>query len=206
MTKFNFETLLDFHFDRLQDALSASGNTLVHEAMSELITSIRSIRMLLDEASWGEFIRFARSHELFNTIQQCPFTSHAFRRPRGYPGDAELLDFIYFKRFPTGNNEVAKKLFSYTSNAPAPRAVCSRMEYFAQQIDQDPDAKTVLSVACGHLREAGVSQRIINSQVSVTAFDQDQASLDFVESEYGHLDVSTVSGSVKDLLKRGRVH
>src|SRR5690349_16048527 len=46
-------------------------------------------------SAWTRSVPLVRVMPGFATFQEDPFTSHAYRRPRGYPGDAGLLDFIY---------------------------------------------------------------------------------------------------------------
>src|SRR5262252_5028192 len=52
-----------------------------------------------DCIEWDEWKQFAsvtfRAHSLFPTLQTDPYASYSFRKPRGYAGDAVLMDFIY---------------------------------------------------------------------------------------------------------------
>jgi hypothetical protein len=75
------------------DALHA-GN--VDDAMTTLVTSPDAQRAALPREEWRQWIEStARRHLLYLTVQEDPFVGHSATRPRGYPGDAELLDFIY---------------------------------------------------------------------------------------------------------------
>src|SRR3954467_3229301 len=80
--------------DRTLDALSAGGP--VGEAMTGLAIELETRRTALTAGEWREWVnRSARSHPLSNALRGDPFIRHSATRPRGYPGDAELLDFIY---------------------------------------------------------------------------------------------------------------
>ena len=59
----------------------------------------------------------------------------------------------------------------------------------------------MLSVAAGHLREAELSGAVQRGAIKeFIAFDQDQQSLRQVECDYSSVGVTTVHGSVRDLL------
>ncbi len=130
----------------------------------------------------------ARAHPFSALMHQCPLTAHSFRRPRGYPGDADLLDIIY--RHPDGRSfedhatAFGADAFAFTIDVAACEAVRARKTLLAERIDavavQRPGAE-VLSVACGHLREAETSRAVQNRQIArLVATDQDADSLALV--------------------------
>ena len=86
--------------------------------------------------------------------------------------------------------------------------VTFRRDRLAELIDEVADAADgprILSVACGHLREAQRSRAVREGRPGAFfALDQDAESLALVERERGALGVTTVHASVRDLL-RGRV-
>jgi hypothetical protein len=59
----------------------------------------------------------------------------------------------------------------------------------------------VLALASGHLREAECSSAVRHGQIDeYVAFDQDEASLEVVDRDYGRLGIRTISGSVRQIL------
>src|SRR5262249_28393082 len=75
----------------------------LHDETSPSPTLVDDIARLLlrhrGSVQWEEWREFAtatfRAHILFPTLQTDPYASYSFRKPRGYPGDAVLMDFIY---------------------------------------------------------------------------------------------------------------
>ena len=59
----------------------------------------------------------------------------------------------------------------------------------------------MLAVAAGHLREVELSGAVRGGKLTeFVAFDQDDASLEVVSRDYGHLGVTAQSGSVRGIL------
>ena len=84
---------LDDLYARLQ-ACPEDGQE-VSRAMADLFSQLRCLRERTRGQQWQKGIAVARSHPIRQLVHQDPFTHRAFSRPRGYAGDAELLDFIY---------------------------------------------------------------------------------------------------------------
>jgi SAM-dependent methyltransferase len=158
---------------------------------------------------WRQFIaEEARVHPIKDLLHSDPFTRHAFTKPRGYPGDAELLDYMYAPLTTASDNSLAARISVYTTNAQAPEAVRDRRDAIARLIDATADEMKrkprVLSLACGHLREAGMTTALRAGKVAeLVALDQDEAALEVIQRDYGHMAVKTQLGSVKQILVRG---
>ena len=56
---------------------------------------LHTLREKVRPAVWQELIPIAQSHPVLEFFLQDPFTRWSFEKPRGYSGDAHLLDFIY---------------------------------------------------------------------------------------------------------------
>ena len=81
---------------RLNVALEELHEGDVHRAVGGLATEMDAIRNSLSGAEWREWIEGkVRPHPVYGALLEAPFTRHSAARPRGYPGDAELLDYIY---------------------------------------------------------------------------------------------------------------
>jgi extracellular factor (EF) 3-hydroxypalmitic acid methyl ester biosynthesis protein len=81
-------------------SLLVSGD--VQKAMDLVFLGMKSIKENFNQFEWNQFTKTTcLEHSLIDLVHQCPFTYHAFTKPRGYAGDAELIDFIYgFKQPP----------------------------------------------------------------------------------------------------------
>jgi hypothetical protein len=180
--------------------------------MARLWESLDAMKWSLGEARWREFVEHGcRTHPLKGRLEEDPFTAHSVRKPRGYPGDAALLDFLYLGLSPElerATTPLGRRIFQQITGRTAPaRAVRRRRDLLASRLDRLADARPgarALSVACGHLHEARMARGVRERRLGeLAALDQDPVTLarlaDLVE--YG---VTPVRASVKDILQ-GRV-
>lgn len=175
------------------------------EGMQELMPALRRLKEVHEPGAWDEFCRREfLEHPLKQLIWQDPFTRHAFEKPRGYPGDARLLDYIYDCAPPPETTELGVEIFKSTTEAPASCSVRARRDVLARIIDdvaaEQPGAR-VLSIACGHLREAASSRAVNEGRLGdFIAADQDPTSLAEVQARFGSKGVRTVQASVRGIL------
>ena len=137
----------------------------VQAGMHELVLGLRVMRDIYPTAPWQSFSQNdCLLHAIRDVVHQDPFSRRSFDKPRGYPGDAGILDLIYGAvPLPEGTTEMGTEVYAYTVQAPACESVRARRDLIAEMIDETAsvvDRPKVLSVACGHLREAGKSQAL----------------------------------------------
>ena len=173
------------------------------------------MRSKLAPNEWRRAVDDLRALPYFAILQSDPYTARAYTKPRGYAGDAVMLDYLY--TFQPGESmsalgASAHRIFQYTINSSAGKAVRFRREYLARLIDDTADRHAgarILAIAAGHLREVELSSAIAHGKVGeIVAFDQDEESLNVIDRDYAHLPVRTLPGSVRHLLagKAGMGH
>ncbi|MBP0639723.1 hypothetical protein [Cupriavidus sp. AcVe19-6a] len=173
-------------------------------AMRTINSGLASVRSAMHDEEWKDFVVTAREHPALKTTRLCPFTSHAARRPYGYPGDAALIDYIYGYVKPE-LDKLPRSIYAHTVGAAAPRAVRFRRHLLANLIDrvlhEQGTGASILAVACGHLRELDLSRLI--SQIRPQRFlalDQDENSLAEVDKCFAPFGVSTELRRIKDIV------
>jgi extracellular factor (EF) 3-hydroxypalmitic acid methyl ester biosynthesis protein len=178
----------------------------VHAGMTLLRTTLRELRDELPREHWTHLGERARQHPVHQLLLESPFTRRAFSKPRGYAGDAEMMDLIYGIGS-AALSPLGAMLYAYEFDSPCFTSVRRRRAILAREIDmaaaRRPGAR-VLAVACGHLREIEWSRAATARDVSITAVDQDSHSLDFIGERYAHIDVTPVALAVRDLLRQPR--
>jgi hypothetical protein len=180
----------------------------VHEAMQNLFLWLRCQKITHPKGQWSALASDCLKHPIATLLHQDPLTWRTFQKPKGYAGDATMLDFIYSMEddsfLPSFANPITATIFRFTASAPAGRAVCARRRIIAGLIDQVAEQiayPRILSIAAGHLREAALSQAVREGRIKeLIALDQDEESLATIKRAYGMYPVETRQGSVKSLL------
>jgi hypothetical protein len=160
-----------------------------------------------DSESWPDFARDCLAHPLRRLLHQDPFTYRAFSKPRGYAGDAVMMDYIYglgeAATAASGATPLGRAIFAHMSTRPSACAVRFRRRLLASLIDRTAarGGDSVFALAAGHLREVDLSRAVQNGQITrFVAMDQDTASLDVVARDYSRVGINAVVGSVRHIL------
>jgi SAM-dependent methyltransferase len=171
--------------------------------------SLHELRMRYPASIWQQLIPIAQQHPVSRYFLEDPFTRWSFEKPRGYSGDAQLLDFIY------GHSSVAewienasplgKALYDYTKDASSSVAVRERRDLLAQHVDAIASSRggdaEVLTIAAGHLREANRSVALKEGRLKRwVALDQDPLSVGSISRDFSGTCIEAVDGSVRGIL------
>ena len=175
-------------------------------ALDDLFEDLR-FRLEGDPESWPQYARSCLNHPICRLLHQDPFTLRAFAKPRGYAGDAVMMDYIYGigEAGPSAREAtpLGRAIFRYMDTRPSARAVRFRRHLLATLIDRVPSrgGSTVFALAAGHLREIEISRAVQSGEIQdFVAVDQDEASLAVVARDYSHLGVDAIPGSVRQIL------
>ena len=108
------QTTLDSVYDSLTDwGLAAPLDDLFDDL---------SLRREDDRESWQEYARACLDHPLRHLLHQDPFTYRAFSKPRGYAGDAVMMDYIYglgeAQQATSEATTSGRAIFSYMATRP----------------------------------------------------------------------------------------
>lgn len=187
--------------------------TPVGQIMLRLLTGLHEVRNRVAPKVWEQLIPLAQTHAIARHFHEDPFTRWSFEKPRGYSGDAGLLDFIYnhssVQPMLEAASPMGKEVHAFTSQSPACVAVRERRDLLAQFVDDVASSRggeaEILTIAAGHLREGSMSQALKDKTIKRwIALDQDPMSVGAVASEFAGTAVEAVNGSVRTVLTRGQ--
>jgi SAM-dependent methyltransferase len=188
---------LDAYHEQLREGQIA-------DAWGGLVIDLFKYRAEHSTTNWESFVTdTVRKHPICEFMYRDPFTHRSFIKPRGYAGDAVMLDMIYLNHFRT-DDPIANTLLAYARSRPAPCAIKSRLRTLASHIDEAmltrPNAR-ILALAAGHLREIELTESFNGKfDCEIVALDQDAESLAVVERDYAGRCVHTLHASIRHLL------
>ena len=195
---------------KVEDIFKLAEQECFWEATDGLLHLLQEKRTSLTNDEWDIYVRDElMNHPIKELMHLDPYTKRAFDKPRGYAGDAVMIDYLYgiydFANTDQKPNYTGEEIFRHTTNSVPARAVRYRRKYIAEAIDEICSRKNkeanILSIAAGHFREAELSKEIQDKNFhSVIALDQDKKSLEVVENEYSKYGVETKPASIRSLI------
>lgn len=200
-----YQGLLDDAYRRISAEPADEGEC--RQALDDLFGALRTRRLSADAGEWADVVALCRRHPILQVLHQDPFTARAFYKPRGYAGDAVMMDYIYGREefwTPPECTPLGRKIFDFTTSAPASEGVRARRGFVAHLIDRTAEELRrphVLSVAAGHFREASLAAAVKRRRLGrCVALDGDAESLREVERSYSRYGVETAMFRVRTLL------
>lgn len=174
---------------------------LVEELIAHLALTYDAAR---DRNELQAFRDICQNHPLHRQLLDDPFTRRAFEKPRGYAGDAVMLDYIYRPtEFQTSG--FGHVIHHATTAAGAAKSIRWRRSHLAGRLlegMESNDQLRVLSVASGHLRELDiVSIATSNRNLQILALDQDKDSLEEAVRCYPNFAIHPLNHSISHLFK-----
>ena len=179
------------------------------EVIRRLAIDLHAARAKHPPATWKALVPIVQNHPVSEFVLQDPFTRWSFEKPRGYSGDAHLLDFIYGHPSVAEEIEAAtplgRELFAATREASSSVAVRERRAILTRQIDDTANARggeaEILTIAAGHLREADASTALREKRIRRwIAVDQDPLSVGSIARDFQGTCIEAIDGSVRGLM------
>lgn len=154
---------------------------------------VRLSRDALDHPEGEAALLTLQRHPVAAVARECPVTNWAWRRPRGYPGDARLTDFLYVHPSVAdsleGATERGRSIARCSTSSGLAEAARERRQLLADMVDEAVeqfDEAEVLAVEAQHLREAALARNA--AQVARwVALDRDEESVDEIVAAHGDL-------------------
>ena len=193
----NTLALLDRAEDLVRQGQAVAAFRLLTPPLSVLWSEARATGRAQEMLDW------CRGHALHALVQQDPFTHRAASKPRGYAGDAVMMDYIYTTTPPEGTTALGRERFAATTRAGMGLSVVYRRHLLRSLIDDtgvQHVAPRMLSVASGHCRELQGS--LVNHPSfagEFVALDQDTLSCAEVAACHAGSPVTVINLGVRDL-------
>lgn len=193
----NTLALLDRAAAQVADGQAVAAFRLLTPPLSALWSEARATGQAEAMRGW------CHTHALHRLLMQDPFTHRAVTKPRGYAGDAVMMDFIYDGAPPAGTTPVGAGVFCATTRAGMGLSVRYRRHLLQSLIDDTVvrhERARVLSVAAGHCRELqGSLVESAGFGGEFVALDQDPLSCqEIARAHVGH-PVRVVNQGVREL-------
>jgi hypothetical protein len=205
------------YLEKMYNQFIESNGTTVGD-LKTFFVNLNKFRENLGIDRWSKLVSDIQQNkqDIMELFSLDPFTKRCITQPRGYAGDAVMMDMIYDTNYvhyerDTKIQDFGKMLFDVIiNNTDYPQAVRDRKKEIGSEIDKIYKKKNsnkklnILSVASGHCRELTESTEFLNGNVNVFALDQDELSLNVIENDYKKkgYDVQVIECSITKLFKK----
>ncbi|QGY05514.1 class I SAM-dependent methyltransferase [Methylobacterium mesophilicum SR1.6/6] len=200
--------------DRLKSILNEAHTSLSTEprlaAIDWLATELgTSFDEAIADGCLKTFQSSCLDHPLSELLLTDPYSRRAFEKPRGYAGDAVMLDYIY-RPARSSLDGLAGLIHEATTTLPNAKSILWRRDYLATLLGslmRSREIAEVLSVASGHMRELDRLREITSdTNIIFTALDQDLSSISEARATYKEYNIFGENKNFTSLLKGRSIH
>jgi hypothetical protein len=205
----NYLREIEPRIDKMSDA----------ELMDEFPKFTRLLQAFLDDISnqhpdlqaAREVLKDKLKH-LAHLVDESPFMSRCLRKPLGYAGDYQMMNYIYDNEVFDAPTNMGKLLNYFLFSLPATNAVRNRAKIIrgiVQATFWQKSRLAVASIACGPAREVAatlepLTDRAEEAKIIWTLLDQDKEALDSARRNLPKhilLEPNLINAGVRNLLK-----
>ena len=168
------------------------------------MAALEHTRAATPHDEWRTMVRTSpviRSWRFFLSMD--PYTRWGLVKPRGYAGDATLMDFAYghksIQAHIAASGPIATSIYAATSGAKQSKSARDRIELLRDEITFMAASRPIsaISVASGHARELEALPDSTREHIlSFTAIDLDIASLHEAKESAGSIDFKPIRRNV----------
>jgi extracellular factor (EF) 3-hydroxypalmitic acid methyl ester biosynthesis protein len=171
------------------------------ENIEDFMQQLERARQAQDAKSWQKFVMTNRAVRRWRYFLTCdPYTRWGLLKPRGYAGDATLMDFAYGHASVQTEIETAgtcgRAVYEITKGAQQSASARQRLEVIAQELTHlahDRASLSAISFASGHGRELALLIPEVQGKLRFTAIDQDAGCLETLRHTHLALKVRLVN-------------
>jgi extracellular factor (EF) 3-hydroxypalmitic acid methyl ester biosynthesis protein len=158
--------------------------------------------------SFQDWIKdYCISHPVNEYLMQSPFTKRCFDKPRGYAGDATLIDYIYrIGDLKEAHSTAGKMIHDACIMSSCCDSVRWRAQHLGGEINKMYHQKgrkiSAISIASGHLRELAYVDGFDSKIAIFVGLDQDEKSNDVARSSFPHSNLFIFDESIRYVLAK----
>lgn len=172
--KLSLETFLDQFMESI-----LSGKYDDFNIMVENLNILKEMHLL--QNSLPEFYTICKAHPIHQLFQLEPITHRSFTKPRGYTGDAVLIDYLYRLNSPSPcTSFLGREIYAKILSTAVSQSVRWRAKHLAEKIEHSHQTLNrpinAFAIASGHLRELHFVKDIEAKVSKFYALDQDPLS------------------------------
>jgi hypothetical protein len=168
------------------------------ESIPKFMHTIEELKRGMQEEEWKNFCEknsLIRRWRYF--LSNDPLTRWGLLKPKGFAGDATLMDFCYqhksISEFVDASSELGKNINSAIVGSQQPKSAQMRVELIAKEINEIAENKNEISLASfasGHAREFELVNKKAKKKIEkFLAIDTDGDSLEKIRASAGDIPI-----------------
>lgn len=192
--------------DILDHALQLIKNDKINECIEHLAIRLGKLMTTYGSSEFNNWIQsYCLQHPISEVLMQSPFTSRCYQKPRGYAGDALLIDYIYrIGELKEAYSDTGKRIHDALIHSSCCESVRWRAQHIASELNNLYALKkrkiSAVSIASGHLRELNFVENFESKFSNFIGLDQDIESNEEAKRSFPYPNLYIFDESIKFVL------